>query len=217
MKLYSRPLSPYAAFVRAVAYIKQLPVKIIAPPEGYPIPDSFYEITPLKRIPVLITGSGETLFEAAVIAEYFEERFPETQLLPEDPRERAQIRILMRMAELEVLPGAMSLFMQGGLSETNQSEFERFVVRLKRGLNIIEDRLSSGPYANGETISLADAWLLPVRFIFEPLRKLPGLADILDETPKFEFYAQNACQHPALAVIWAEMQDGLRDFKPELA
>ena len=36
----------------------------------------------MNRIPVLITGSGETIVELVVIAEYLEERFPEPALLP---------------------------------------------------------------------------------------------------------------------------------------
>jgi glutathione S-transferase len=59
MKLYSRPLSPYSSIVRALAYIKDVPLKIIAPPPGFPIPEEFRAISPMNRIPVLITGSGE--------------------------------------------------------------------------------------------------------------------------------------------------------------
>ena len=46
MKLYSRPLSPYSSIVRALAYIKDVPLKIIAPPPGFPIPEEFRAISP---------------------------------------------------------------------------------------------------------------------------------------------------------------------------
>ncbi len=56
---------------------------------SYPFPADFGNVTPLRRIPVLITSSGETLFEAAVIAEYLEDHFPETPVLPGTPRARS--------------------------------------------------------------------------------------------------------------------------------
>ena len=80
MQLYSRLLSPYSAFVRGVLYLKELPFKAINLP--YPFPADFSQVTPLKRVPVLITGSGETLFEAAVIAEYLEDHFRKPRFCP---------------------------------------------------------------------------------------------------------------------------------------
>lgn len=215
MKLYSRPLSPYSAFVRAVAYLKDVPVKLITLP--YPIPDDFGDITPLKRLPVLITGSGETLFEAAVIAEYIDERFPETPLMPEKARERALVRLMARVGEIEVLTPAMKLFIMLSQTHHDAAKVEKLRATLDRGLAIIEARLDDGPYATGAQPTLADAWLLPVRFIMEPLKKLTGDADLLAAYPKFDAYAQNARQNPALELIWDEMSDGLKAFKPELA
>src|SRR5690606_19195570 len=108
MQLYSKPLSPYAYFVRSVLYLKDLPFKPMN--LHYPLPADFSNVTPLRRIPVLITSSGETLFEAAVIAEYLEDHFPETSVLPGTPRERALIRLAARVTELEVLGPTMKLF-----------------------------------------------------------------------------------------------------------
>ena len=110
MKLYSRPLSPYSSIIRGLAYLKNQPLKIVAPPAGFPIPEEFRAISPLKRIPVLITGSGETIVESVVIAEYLEERFPEPALLPADPRDRALVRMFTRIVDLDVLAPATRLF-----------------------------------------------------------------------------------------------------------
>ena len=66
MKLYSRPLSPYSSIVRAIVYIKDAPLKIMTPPPGFPIPEEFRRISPLNRIPVLITGSGVTIVDRAL-------------------------------------------------------------------------------------------------------------------------------------------------------
>lgn len=81
MQLYSRPLSPYSAFVRGVLYLKDLSFKPMNMP--YPFPADFGNITPLRRVPVLITSSGETLYEGTVIAEYLEDHFRKYPCCPE--------------------------------------------------------------------------------------------------------------------------------------
>lgn len=215
MQLYSRPLSPYSAFVRSILYLKELPFKPVNMP--YPFPADFGNITPLKRVPVLITGSGETLFEAAVIAEYLEDHFPETPILPGSPRERALIRLLARVSELEVLGPAMKLFVLLGKPERDDASIDRLLAKLNTGLSVVESRLSDHDFALTDAPTLADAWLLPVRFLMEPLKKLSGKTDLLDAYPKFDTYAAKAKQDPVFELIWNEMSDGLKAFMPQLA
>lgn len=215
MKLYSKPLSPYSACVRGVAYLKDLPIKLM--PVPFPFPEELTALNPLNRLPILITGSGETLYEAVVIAEYFEDHFPEFPVLPQTPRERARVRLLARVAELEVLVPAMKLFFALSHPSRDEAKVAKLLRKMHRGLAVVEDRLAEAPFAAGDKPTLADAWLVPIRFIMEPLKKLSANADLLAEYPKFEAYAQNARQHPVFALIWEEMGDGLKAFKPELA
>ena len=215
MQLYSRPLSPYSAFVRSVLYLKDLPFKPLTLP--YPFPADFGDVTPLRRVPVLITSSGETLYEAMVIAEYLEDHFPETPLLPGTARERALIRLVARITELEVLGPAMKLFILLSKPERDSATIDRLFTRLNTGLSIVEGRLQDKSYALGDEPTLADAWVLPVRFLMEPLMKLSGKADLLAAFPKFDAYAAKAKQNPAFERIWNEMSDGLKAFMPQLA
>lgn len=215
MQLYSRPLSPYSSFVRGVLYLKDLPFKPMSLP--YPFPTDFGHVTPLRRVPVLITGSGETLFEATVIAEYLEDHFPETALLPGTPRERALIRLVARVTELEILGPAMKLFILMSKPEHDKATIDRLFERMQTGLTVIEARLSDTAYAVSDEPTLADCWLLPVRFLMEPLKKLSGRTDLLDAFPKFDAYAAKAKQHPAFERVWNEMSDGLKAFMPQLA
>ncbi|ASV86674.1 glutathione S-transferase, N-terminal domain protein [Ochrobactrum quorumnocens] len=215
MQLYSRPLSPYSAFVRGVLYLKELPFKPINLP--YPFPEDFIHVTPLKRVPVLITGSGETLFEAAIIAEYLEDHFPETPVLPGSPRERALIRLLARVTELEVLGPAMKLFILLSKPEKDDATIDRLFTKLRTGLSVVESRLTDQAFALSDAPTLADAWLVPVRFLMEPLKKLSGKSDLLEAYPKFDTYAVKAKQDPVFELIWNEMNDGLKAFMPQLA
>lgn len=215
MKLYSRPLSPYAAAIRATAYLKNIPLKLIDLP--YPFQELIADITPVQRVPVLVTGSGTSLFEAIIIAEYLEEKFTDTPLLPQDPKDRALTRLLARMAELEVLVPALNIFKLPADAPDRQQKIDAQIAVMKRGLSILEERMTGDAYALGDHATLADCWLLPIRFFLEPIKKLSNCPTLFDDYPKFDAYAQNARQDDALATVWNEMHDGLVAFKPHLA
>ncbi|MBZ9653402.1 glutathione S-transferase family protein [Phyllobacterium lublinensis] len=216
MKLYSRPLSPYSSIVRCIAYYKQAPIKIVAPPPGVPIPEEFRAISPFNRIPVLITGSGLTIIEASVIAEYLEEHFPEPSLLPADSRDRAIVRMTARAAELEVLAPVMELFELIYFKSKDEARISKLYKQMEIGLTEVEKRLGHGPYALGEQMTLADAWLTPTRFVFNNFRKLSGRNDLLEPFPNFDAYQQLIVQDPVLSLVWYEMTDGLKVFESEL-
>lgn len=215
MQLYSRPLSPYAAAVRATAYLKNIPLKLVDLP--YPFQDLIADITPVQRVPVLVTGSGTPLYEAIIIAEYLEDKFPENPLLPQNPKGRALTRLFARLAEFEVLVPALNIFTLPEDTADRQQKIDEQIAVIKRGLAILEERMSGEAYALGDHATLADCWLLPIRFFLEPIKKLANCPALFDDYPKFEAYAQNARQDDALATVWNEMSDGLIAFKPDLA
>lgn len=216
MKLYSRPLSPYSSIVRCIAYYKKAPIKVVAPPPGFPIPEEFRAVSPFNRIPVLITGSGLTIIEASVIAEYLEEHFPEPSLLPADSRDRAIVRMTARTAELEVLAPVMELFELFYVKSKDDARISKLFKQIETGLTELEKAIGHGPYALGAEMTLADAWLTPTRFIFNNFRTMSGREDLLDPFPKFDAYQQLIVQDPVLSLVWYEMTDGLEVFLGEL-
>lgn len=213
MKLYNKPLSPYCAFIRIIAAVKELPVKLIDAPAGPPLPEEFRQISPMRRIPVLVTGSGETLFEASVIAEYLEERFPDKPMLPQDPKDRAQIRIIMRLLDLDVLPSIIPVLLAGPGSEKLADKNAAIFTHVRHALQTVEERISSGPYVLGEDVTLADAWLAPTRFLLESLRRFPGYEAILDNLPHIEGYKANAEGIAEIAAVMGEMLDAQKALK----
>lgn len=83
-------LSPYVRKVLACLHLKGIPYEIdpIVPFYGN---DAFSEISPLRRIPVLIDDEV-TLSDSSVICEYLNERYPLPSLLPDDTASRALSR-----------------------------------------------------------------------------------------------------------------------------
>ena len=90
-------ISPFVRKVLAVCEIKRLPYEIdsIVPFYGS---DRFTELSPLRRIPVLIDGDT-VLTDSSVISEYLEEKWPSPSVLPGDAAARAHARLLDEFAD----------------------------------------------------------------------------------------------------------------------
>ncbi|MBS0367008.1 MAG: glutathione S-transferase family protein [Proteobacteria bacterium] len=107
-------LSPYVRKVLVVLEMKGLPYSIdpIAPFVGN---ERFGELSPLRRIPVLIEGE-RVLNDSSVICQYLEERHPTPALYPADLWQRAQARWLEEYADSYLGEVAIwGLFFQKGV------------------------------------------------------------------------------------------------------
>jgi glutathione S-transferase len=90
-------LSPYVRKVLVVLELKRIPYEVdpIVPFYG---DDHFLEISPIRRIPVLIDDQV-TLPDSSVICQYLEDRYPEPALYPEPITDRARARWLEEFAD----------------------------------------------------------------------------------------------------------------------
>lgn len=93
MKLVDAARCPYCARVRIVLAEKGLEPETVVVDLG-DRPQWLFDLNPPGgRVPVL--DDGFVLPESGVIMEYLDERYPERPLLPADPAERAQARLLV--------------------------------------------------------------------------------------------------------------------------
>jgi len=97
VRIIGNYLSPYVRKVLVVLDLKGLDYEIdpIIPFMG---DDRFSQLSPVRRIPVLI-DDRVTLTDSTVICEYLEERHPEPALLPADTIDRARARWLEEYAD----------------------------------------------------------------------------------------------------------------------
>ena len=97
--LYSGPLSLFTAKVRIALAEKAIDYERVEVPfgkQGYePKHPKVLELNPKAQVPVFVDGDV-VLWDSTVIVEYLDEKWPEPRLFPEDPGERARVR----MAEL---------------------------------------------------------------------------------------------------------------------
>jgi len=97
IKLYSDPASPDSHRTRIVLAEKELPSEIVDVEDGESSKE-LQDINPVGKLPTLEDRST-VLFEASVVNEYLDERYPHPPLKPGSPAERAQMRLaVMRRA-----------------------------------------------------------------------------------------------------------------------
>jgi glutathione S-transferase len=97
MLIIGNHVSPYARKVLVALDHKGVDYEIdpIVPFFGT---DEFTRVSPLRRIPVLIEGDL-VLNDSTVIAEYVDERWPESPLMPRSPEDRAKARWMEEFAD----------------------------------------------------------------------------------------------------------------------
>ena len=138
--------------------------------EGEQTAAEFKALNPLGLVPILDTGDA-TLAQSPAIAEYLEERFPEPALLPPDPVDRARVREMVHSVGCEIHPlqniGVLMHVKQAySLDDTALQAWGRKWI--DRGFSALEiqarERSSDGRFSYGDSLTLADVWLIPQLF-----------------------------------------------------
>jgi glutathione S-transferase len=211
MRLYSLPLSPYAARVRGAVYAKKLDVEIVPPPADRASAE-FRALNPAGRIPILILDDGTALPESAVIVEYLEDAFPTPPLRPRSAKEQARVRLITVVADLYVMQVLLPIFYLLDAGSQDEAAIAAGFDKLDAGLAHLESLLRPGAYAHGDHATTADVWLTPVRFAIEGMIGFAKRPDLLDRYPAIAAYADVIRQDPALSRVWQEMTGGLKTF-----
>ncbi len=100
MNLYSGTTDPFSHRCRIVLYEKQMDFQVIDV-DLFNKPEDIAVINPYNRVPVLV-DRDLVLYEANIINEYIDERFPHPQLMPPEPQTRARARQLLFTMEQEL-------------------------------------------------------------------------------------------------------------------
>lgn len=112
-RLFSSPLSPYAAKARIALYEKGLEFEKINVPwdqvRGFTEkPREMLAIDPKGQVPTLVDGEI-ALFDSTVIFEYLEQRYPNPPLYPKSIAARVQCRLLEDYADTVVADAGRTL------------------------------------------------------------------------------------------------------------
>jgi maleylacetoacetate isomerase len=205
MKLYSFFRSSASYRVRIALALKGLSYQTtsIKFAENAHRTDAFRKINPQKRVPALDPGDGNILIQSLAIIEYLDETHPEPALLPKDPLERARVRAIAQIISCDIHPlnntGTRQL-LTGMFNADDKALQEWTAYWIREGFAAVDRLLEPGPYAFGDTVTLADICIVPQ--VYNARRYNVPLSDF----PRVVAVDASARQHPAFAAAAPEVQ-----------
>jgi RNA polymerase-associated protein len=156
MTLFSDARDQYSHRVRMVLAEKGVTVDIVdVDPANKP--EDLAEINPYNSLPTLL-DRDLVLYEANVIMEYLDERFPHPPLLPVYPVQRALSRLWITRVERE-WSGRMDLLMAGKGRETVLSKAKK---ELRESIISIAPIFAEKPFFMNEEFTLVDCCVAPI-------------------------------------------------------
>jgi len=155
MTLFSAPGELQSHRVRIVLAEKASEIDIISVVPGR-YPEDLLDLNPYRSLPTLV-DRDLVLYDARVVIDYLDERFPHPPLMPVDPVQRAQFRLAMYRVERDWY----------GLADQIEKEVDRKQqARLKKELR--DTMLQTAevfkvkPYFLSDEFSLVDATIAPI-------------------------------------------------------
>ncbi|SAL99073.1 hypothetical protein [Absidia glauca] len=145
------------------------------------------KVNPESKVPALDID-GKIITESLVIIELINDLFPEKNLLPKDPFQRAQIRFATEFFASKV----WSQFFPVLQAKITKEEFlEQVEPALTRLNGLLLEQSQTGPYFLGDQFSLADIALGPF------VARILATASLFEKENLFQFNAVK--QNPRLA------------------
>lgn len=185
IKLYSSVMDPDSHRTRIVLAEKELPFTLIEV-ESDQKPTELLEINPYGSLPTIV-DRDTVLFEAMVVNEYLDERYPHPPLKPGSPAERAQMRLSVLRIEKELYP------LYRALEKAGEGDRKSALARLNEYLEALNSYLARHTYFVGDVYTLADVTIAPILWRLSPIgvdtsgwANLEEYMDRLFSRPAFE-------------------------------
>lgn len=195
MTLYSGALDIYSHQVRIVLAEKGVSVDILNVDANHPCED-LGELNPYNSLPTLV-DRDLVLYQAQVIMEYLDERFPHPPLLPVYPVSRAKSRLMMYRIERDWY----------SLLPKIEAGDEAARAELKNSMLTIAPVFDELPYFLSEEFTLVDCVIAPL------LWRLPLLGIELPRSAKAIFnYQQRVFERESFQVALTEAERELREM-----
>lgn len=197
MELYSYFRSTAAYRVRIALHLKGVdytltPVNLLKDEQNS---DWYRAVNPMGLIPALRLADGVVLSQSTAILEWLEETMPQIPLLPKDPVQRARIRAMANMIACDIHPLNNLRVLKhvtdvlGASEEAKNAWYHHWI---ERGFSALEPQLSESGYAAGETLSLADVYLVPQVFnalrFNVPLDPYPKIMSVYNRCNKLDAF-----------------------------
>ncbi len=159
MKLIGSAASPYVRKVRVVMAEKRLDYQFVTE-DVWSGATTIGESNPLGKVPCLITEGSDAMFDSRVIVEYLDTLSPVGKLIPQQSRERAEVKTWEALADGVMDAGILwrlELTWSGrGDGERSQAWVERQRGKIHAGVEAMDKGLGDKPFCSGIHLSLSD-------------------------------------------------------------
>jgi stringent starvation protein A len=166
MTLYSGTTDPYSHRCRFVLFEKGMDFQVIDV-DVYGRQEDIAAMNPYNRVPVLVERDL-ILYEANIINEYIDERFPHPQLMPPDPVMRARARLFLHRFEQELFCHI------DAIERGQQKSAEKARQMIRDNLSQIAPVFSKQKFMLGDEFSMLDVAIAPLLWRLELYGIQPG-------------------------------------------
>lgn len=177
MTFFSNPKDHYCHRVRIVLAEKGVTVDIVDVEENDK-PEDLAQLNPYNEVPTLVDREL-TLYQANVIMEYLDERFPHPPLLPVYPVARAHSRQLIHRIERDWC-GHVDAILAGAEKEASLTKRRK---ELRESLIAVSPIFLEKPFFMNEEFTLVDCavapilWRLPVLGLDLPAKQCKAMLE----------------------------------------
>lgn len=186
MVLYSGTTDPFSHRCRFVLFEKGMDFEI-RDVDMFNIPAEVRAMAPYGTVPVL-NERDLILYEANVIDEYIDERFPHPQLMPPDPITRARTRMFIYGFERELYQPVRVLENHAASEEAREAARKSISAQLQQ----FSGYLAKNKYFLGEDFSMLDICIAPLLWRLDYYKiELPKTAKAI------QIYAERVFSRPA--------------------
>ena len=192
IKLYGLKMSNYYSLTKALLIEKGLEFEEVkAPPTQK---EDNLARSPMGKMPS-IEVDGQYMSESLAIALYLEKLSPDNPMFPADPFQAGKVMELMARRCIA------EAFFGGKVSDETKESTDK---DLQRGMQAVDQLMVCGPYAAGDTFTLADLYTFySFGFISGTAQKMFD-KDILADYPKIQELMSKLAERPAMQRVAAE-------------
>ncbi len=197
MTLFSDPLDPQSHRTRIVLAEKDVTYDVIQiDPDNKP--EDLADLNPYNSVPTLVDREL-VLYDARVIMEYLDERFPHPPLMPVDPVSRAKSRLALFHIEQDWY----GLF--GDLTSGSERKMASARKMLRESLLSSIDVFKAKPFFLSDDFSLVDCTIAPL------LWRLPSFGiELPTQASAIKQYADRLFDRPSFRESLSELELELR-------
>jgi RNA polymerase-associated protein len=198
MTLFSRAGDPDSHRTRFVLAEKGITYDVVNV-DPADLPEDLIDLNPYQTIPTLV-DRDLVLYDARIIMEYLDERFPHPPLMPVDPVTRARFRLAEYRFERDWygLTGQID-------GTSDKAARNRLVKQLKESVLSIADAFALKPYFLSDEFTLVDCTLAPV------LWRLPHYGiELPPQAKAMQKYADRLFARPSFKMSLTELEREMR-------